>query len=169
MFLTTVLILLLGFFVYLLLMPLELCIDSYQGKYYFQMGFLARVSVEKDPVEFLRLHLRVLFMNFFWRPSDFRKWSRQKKKTTIKKKGSKMRKLTLAQGKRLLRTFRVKAFRLELDTGNPVLNAQLFPFSYLPGQQVGGVGINFLGRNNILLQITNRPIYILNAFINPKK
>ena len=167
MFLTTVLILLLGFFVYLLLMPLELCIDSYQGKYYFQMGFLARVSVEKDPVEFLRLHLRVLFMNFFWRPSDFRRWGKQKKKSA--QKGGKKRNITLGQGKRLLRSFRVKAFRLELDTGNPVLNARLFPMCFLLGKHGGDVGINFLGRNNILLQIANRPIYILNALINPKK
>ena len=161
------LILLISIITYLLLMPLELYIDSYRGRYYFKMGFLARASVEKDSAELMRLNLRVLFMNFFWRPSDFRRWGKQKKKST--QKSGKKRHMTLGQGKRLLNSFRIKAFRMELDTGNPVLNAQLFPFSHLSGQPVGKVGINYLGCNNMLLQITNRPIYILNAFINPKK
>ena len=77
--------------------------------------------------------------------------------------------MTLAQGKRLLQSFRVKSFRLELDTGNPILNAQLFPLGFLMGRYSKKVGINFQGRNDILLQIANRPIYILNAFINLKK
>jgi hypothetical protein len=169
MVLTVIGILLLVIFVYLLLMPLELCIDSYRGKYYLQIGFLARLSVEKDPAELLRLHLKVLFLNFFWRPSDLSAPGRWKKKPSKKEISSKKRKITLRQGRRLLQSFKVKAFRLELDTGNPLLNAQLFPLSFLWGTHVGKVGINFMGRNNILLQIANRPIYILNAFINPKK
>ena len=162
-------ILLLGFFTYLLLMPLELCVDSYRDRYYLRLGFLARLSLEKDPMELLRLHLKVLFMDFFWRPSDLSSWGKPKKKPTRKGRVGKMRKMTLAQGKRLLQTFRVKTFRMELDTGNPVLNAQLLPLGFLMGPYGEKVGINFQGRNDILLQIANRPIYILNAFINLKK
>jgi hypothetical protein len=169
MVLTVVLVLFLGLLVYLLLMPLELCIDTFREKYYLRMGLLARISVEKDPVELVRLHLKVLFMHFSWRPADLRSWGSKTKKTTKKAKKTKKRHMTLARGMQLIQSFRVKAFRLELDTGNPVLNAQLFPIFFLTGQQGGDVGINFLGRNNILLQITNRPIYILNTFINPKK
>jgi len=169
MVLATILILLVACVVYLLLMPLELCIDSYRGRYYLRMGFLARLSVEKDHMELLKLHLKVLFLNFFWRPSDIKSWGRQKKKSPKKEKGGKKQGIPLARGRQLLQSFRVKAFRLELDTGNPVLNARLFPLSFLIEQRGGNVDINFLGRNNILLQIANRPIYILNAFINLKK
>lgn len=169
MVLTVLGILLVVFFAYLLLMPMELCIDSYRGRYYLQMGFLARLSVEKDPMELLRLHLKVLFLNFFWRPSDLSTPGRRKKKVSKKEKTSKKRKLTLRQGRRLLQSFEVKAFRVEIDTGNPLLNARLFPLTYLLGPHVDAVGINFMGRNDILLQITNRPIYILNAFSNLKK
>jgi len=162
-------ILLLGFFAYLLLMPLELCVDSYRDRYYLRIGFLARLSLEKDPMELLRLHLKVLFMDFFWRPSDLSSRGKPKRKPARKGKVGKKRRMTLAQGKRLLQSFRVKSFRLELDTGDPILNAQLVPLGFLMGPYSEKVGINFQGRNDILLQIANRPIYILNAFINLKK
>lgn len=162
-------ILLLAFFAYLLLIPLELCVDSYRDRYYLRIGFLARFSLEKDPMELLRLHLKVLFLDFFWRPSDLSSRGKPKKKPARTGKVGKKRRMTVAQGKRLLQSFRVKTFRLELDTGNPVLNAQLAPLNFLVGPCTGKVGINFLGRNHILLQVTNRPIYILNAFINLKK
>ena len=77
--------------------------------------------------------------------------------------------MTIARMRRLLLSFRVKAFRLDLDTGNPILNARLYPLTYLPGPGTGAVRINFQNRNNIRLQIVNRPIYILKALINPKK
>ena len=62
MVIASVLIILLGLLTYLLLMPLELCVDSYRDRYYLRMGFLAKASIEKDPVEVLRLHLKVLFL-----------------------------------------------------------------------------------------------------------
>ena len=169
MALTTTIVLLAGFLMYLLLMPLELCIDSYRERYFLRMGVLAHIGLEKDPAELIRLHLKVLFLNFYWRPSDIGSRGRSKKKKPTKNKGRNMPSMTLKQARRLLKSFRVKYFRLELDTGNPVLNARLYPWVYLIGQRAGDVGINFLGRNHVSLQIVNRPIYILNAFINPKK
>ncbi|TNF73948.1 MAG: hypothetical protein EP302_03430 [Bacteroidetes bacterium] len=169
MVLTSILVLLAIFLMYLLWMPMELCIDSYSQRYFMRLGILARIGVEKDPVELIRLHLKIFFLNFYWRPSDIRSWGGPRKKSASKRKGSKKQGITFYRVKRLLNSFRVKSFRLELDTGNPVLNAKLYPWVYFIGQQAGDVGINFLGRNYISLQIVNRPIYILNAFINPKK
>lgn len=165
----TALVLLAGFLTYLLLMPLELCIDSYRERYFLRMGVLARLGVEKDPAELIRLHLKVLFLNFYWRPSDIRSWGRPGKKSSRNAKAVKKRGLPLDRAGKLLKSFRVKSFRLELDTGNPVLNAKLYPLLFLPGLRTWDVGINFLGRNHVSLQIVNRPIYILNALFNPKK
>ena len=72
MVLTIVILLLLCLIAYLLLMPMELCIDSYRNRYFLRLGFLAKASLEKDPLEILRLHLKVLFLHFYWRPSDLR-------------------------------------------------------------------------------------------------
>jgi hypothetical protein len=170
MVLTGILLLLLGLLIYFLLMPMELQIDSYQERYWLRLGFLAKASLEKDPGEILRLHLRVLFLNFYWRPSDLT--SRKKGKKPAKKaKGRDHRRLSFRwdQGRRLLKTFRVKAFRLELDTGDPVMNARLYPFFFLLGQRAGDMRINFQDHNQVLLKVVNRPIYILNALINLKK
>jgi hypothetical protein len=156
-----------GIFAYILLMPLELRIDSYKGLYCLRMGILAQASVESDPLEVLRLHLKVLFLDFYWLPSEISSRGHDTKKKPKKKTHSgKTPRMTMARVQRLLRSFKVKAFRLELDTGNPVLNARLFPLFFLLGQ--GSGGINFQGRNHILLHLVNRPIHILNAFINLK-
>ena len=168
MVLTTVLLLLAAFLIYVLLMPLELVIDSYTGRYSLRVGFLARFSLEKDPQELLRLHLQVLFLDFYWRPSELRAWVRQKKQWKAGTEGGKKPRMTLLQVRRLIRSFRVKALSLEIDTGNPVLNARLIPLSYIFGRRTGAIGINFHNRNFILLHVVNRPINILKAFINPK-
>ena len=168
MVLTTILILLTAFLIYVLLMPLELVIDSYTGRYYLRLGFLARLSLEKDPLELLRLHLRVLSLNFYWRPSEIRAWGRQKKQSKVETKGEKKSRMTLTQVRRILSSFRVKTLSLEIDTGNPVLNARLMPLSYMFGRRIGDIGINFRNRNFILLHVVNRPINILKVFINPK-
>lgn len=169
MVLTATLLLLAGFLGYVLLMPLELVIDSCTGRYYVRMGFLARLSLEKDPLELLRLHLSVLFLNFYWRPSDVRAWGVKKKRSQVETKGRKKMHMTLTQVSRLVRSFRVKALRLEIDTGDPVLNARLVPLSFIFGKRSGLIGINFRNRNSILLHVVNRPVNILKVFINPKK
>jgi len=168
MVLTTILILLTAFLIYVLLMPLELVIDSYASQYYLRLGFLARLSLENDPLELLRLHLKVWFLNFYWRPSEIRAWGRQKKESKVETKGGKKTRMTLTQVRRILSSFRVKALSLEIDTGNPVLNARLIPLSYMFGWRIGTLGINFRSRNFILLHVVNRPINILKVFINPK-
>ncbi|MGA9240180.1 hypothetical protein [Robiginitalea sp.] len=169
MVLTMALLLLAAILIYVLLIPLELVIDSYTGRYYLRVGFLARLSLEKDPLELLRLHLQVLFLNFYWRPSEIRAWGRKRKTPKSNAKSAKKQNMTLTQVRRLIRTFSVKALRLEIDTGNPVLNARLVPLSYMLGRRTGAIGINFCNRNFILLHVVNRPINILKVFINPKK
>lgn len=166
MILSILLILLFGMLIYLLLMPLELYLDSYQERYYLRMGILARASVEKDPVELLRLHLKVLFMNFYWRPSDLKTAHKKPDKTKEVRKTRKVRKFNVSLVKRLLRSFKVRRFRLEIDTGNPMLNARLYPLLFLLDRQAGDIRVNFVNRNHLLLQLTNRPIRLLNAFIN---
>lgn len=160
------LIVLLGLLAYLLLMPLELCLDSYQDRYSLRMGGLARASLEKDPMELIRLHLKVGFLHFYWRPSDLQRFKKKDSKEKAGKKAGRVRKFKVSQFKRLLGSFRVKSFRLEIDTGDPLLNARLYPLVFLLPPPVGDIRLNFINRNHILLEITNRPINLLKAFIN---
>ncbi len=154
-----------GLILYLLFMPLELLADSAERLLSLRIGGLAKASVEEDPAEGIRLHLKALFMNFYWRPSDFRK-RRASQKTKEKKRKSAKRNFKPNWGK-LLRSFRIKAFRLDMDTGDVLLNAKLFPLFALLDHRMGGFGINFQDYNRLYLRMENRPIRLLTAIINP--
>lgn len=163
--LIVILIVLAGLVLYLLFMPLELLVDSAHRLLSLRVGGLAKASVEEDPEEGVRLHLRALFMNFYWRPSDFRK-RREAPKPRKKRRNSPNWNFH-PSWKKLVRSFRIKAFRLDLDTGDPILNAKLFPVFAMLEYRVGGFGINFQDYNRLYLRMENRPIRLLTAIINP--
>ncbi len=163
--LIVILILLAGLILYLLFMPLELLVDSTERLLSLRAGGLAKASVEEDPAEGIRLHLRALFMNFYWRPSDFHK--RQAAQKTKEKQRKSTKRNFHPNWTKLLRSFRLKAFRLDLDTGDVVLNAKLFPLFTLLDYRFGGFAINFRDYNRLYLRMENRPIRLLTAIINP--
>lgn len=67
---------------------------------------------------------------------------------------------------RLLKTFKVKNVSCSIDTGDFTLNAKLYPVFMLFNHHFGNFSINFEGRNHLQLHIQNRPIYLINYFIN---
>ncbi|MFD2517037.1 hypothetical protein [Salinimicrobium flavum] len=64
----------------------------------------------------------------------------------------------------VLRSFRVRELRWELDTGNYRHNALLYPIFYLLNLQDASAGINFLGRNGIRIRVGNSLMRMLFAF-----
>jgi hypothetical protein len=150
---------------YLLWMPIELRVDSARGLAYLRLGILAKASLEPEPEQGIRLHLRAGFMDFYWGPADFRKAAPKKTGARQKPKRRKGPKITPEKALRLIRSFRVRYFRCDLDTGNPVLNARLYPAFYLLDRTLGGFGINFQDHNRLALRVENRPLRILRAFI----
>ncbi|MEJ2163676.1 MAG: hypothetical protein P8X60_10320, partial [Robiginitalea sp.] len=80
-------------------------------------------------------------------------------------KSDRGRKFSISQVNRLMRSFKVRRFRMEIDTGDPVLNAKLYPLFFHLERHAGSIRLNFINRNHLLLQITNRPINLLKAII----
>ena len=150
---------------YLLWMPIELRIDSAKGLACLRLGILAKASLEPEPGQGVRLHLRAGFLDFYWGPADFHKAPPQKPGGRQKAKRRKGPKITPEKALRLIRSFRVRYFRWDLDTGNPVLNARLYPAFYLLDRTLGGFGINFQDHNRLALRVVNRPLRILRAFV----
>ena len=70
---------------------------------------------------------------------------------------------------RVIRSFEVKQFSLDIDTGSCITNAKLFPVFAFLDFWVGNYRVNFEGHNSIVLHIQNRPYRIIKSFINPKK
>lgn len=154
-----------GLVAYLLWMPLELRVDTARGLYRVRLGVLARASLETEPEVGLRIHLRAGFWDFYWEPADFQKAGAKRKEGRKKGRKRKGPKFTPEKALKLLRSFRVRYFRWDLDTGNPVLNARLYPVFYLLDQTRGGFGINFMNHNRLALRLVNRPWHILRAVL----
>lgn len=82
----------------------------------------------------------------------------QKAKPPVKKKKTKKLKLTrvLIKAIRVIKTFRLREWQLYFDSGNYLLNAQIYPLNYLPFAY-RHVYINFMDENYLVLKATNQP------------
>jgi len=68
MILTIFLTLFLLFFIYLLIVPMVLCIDTTSNKYYVELKGLAKASIEKHEKELLRINVKVASLHFYFYP-----------------------------------------------------------------------------------------------------
>ena len=165
MALTIFSILFLLFIIYLLIIPMVLCIDTTSNKYYVQLKGLAKASIEKHEKELLRINVKVAFLHFYFYP--LREIGISKKKKIKIKNIKKSRKLIgLKKSIPILKSFKVKKILIDIDTGNYILNAKLFPLFGFLNYKTGNFNINFEGRNRMVLYMQNRPINIIKLFIN---
>lgn len=156
-------LLLLSTVIYLLFARISLFIDTSTNCYFLKLKGICRINVERDETEILKLRLNFFYFNFNFYP--FR--PDQKKRIKAKKKNKKSRfSLTFKQAYRLFKSFTIKRFYLDLDTGDCITNAKLYPVFSLLNYKRGHFNINFNGRNKLVLHIQNRPVYIIKSFIN---
>ncbi|NNL07654.1 MAG: hypothetical protein HKP38_00365 [Croceitalea sp.] len=163
-----IIILLLALVAWMLWTPLVLNIDTVQQRYYLKLTGVVKASLEPHAQKVARLRIDVLFFHFY---VDFLQnlGKPSTKKLEDAKKPSKRRfKLNLNQMLALWRSFTLKRFYLNMDTGDVVLNAQLYPIFFFLDRRYGGFHINFEDRNQMVLQLENRPIRLLKIFINSK-
>jgi len=158
------LILFLLLILYFLFIPIIIFIDTATNQYYIQLKGLAKASVEKHLEELIRIKLKVVFFDFYFYP--LRKKSPVKAKKLVKKSSVKKRKqIGLKKIFRMLRSFKVKRFLIDIDTGDCMTNAKLYPIYGLLNYGIGTFNINYESRNRMVLYMENRPIYILKSFI----
>lgn len=165
MFLTGILILILLLILSLLLMPVVLFIDTATNQYYIQLPGLAKASVESHQEEFIRIRLKLFFLSFYFCPLK-NNGSKKTKKTenkVVKKKG---KRLDFAKVLRIIKSIKVKRLLVDIDTGDGILNAKLYPILALLNYKIGKFNINFEGRNRFVLHLYSRPIYIIKSFMN---
>lgn len=165
MYVTVFLILLFLLILYILFMPINLCINTNSNQYYIQLKGLAKASIEGHEKELLRIELKVYFLKFYFYPFKKNVTKKQKKEVEVSKK-KKRRSFGVRKGMSVLKTFKVKRFLLDIDSGNCIFNAKLYPLFMFLNHNIGGFNINFQGRNQLVLDIQNRPIRIIKSFIN---
>ena len=150
--------------VYLLFVPIVLFIDTEQNIYYLQLKGLATASIQADEIEILKIKLKLLFFNFYVFPFKPKTTSAKvQKNKTIKKKSKKKE---FKKVLKVIKTFNVKQFKIDIDTGDCIFNAKLYPLFAMLNYKYGGFHVNFQNKNALLLVIENRPIRIIKSFIN---
>ena len=156
-------LLLVSIVIYLLFARLSLVIDTSTNRYFVKLQGICSINAESDETEILKLRLHIFFMDFNFYP--LRPDKKKKIKSEKKKKKSRFS-LTIKQAYRLIKSFKVKRLHLDLDTGDCITNAKLYPVFSLLNYKLGHFNVNFNGRNKLVLHIQNRPIYIIKSFIN---
>jgi len=147
-------------------MPIVMVIDTRGNQYYIHLKGLAKANVVNDEKEIFKIKLKVLFFNFNFYPLNKKTkvlYDNEKKKKP-KKRYSKQ--VSFKTGLRVLKSFKIKQFDMNLDTGDCICNAKLYPIFAFLNHYRGGFHINFQGRNHLILVLENRPIRIIKSFIN---
>lgn len=158
-------ILLFLFIIYLLFVPLDIVVNIAKNQYFVRIRGLAKVALEGHEKEFLRIKLNTLFTKFYFYP--LRRKKKEKKKKIEKSSGKKKNfRSNFKRGLQLLKSFEVKKLLLDIDTGNCIQNAKLYPAFAFLNHYVGTFQVNFEGRVNMVLHLQSRPINIIKSFIN---
>ncbi|WP_372794506.1 hypothetical protein [Lutibacter sp.] len=104
-------------------------------------------------------------MNFYLYPLKYRGFTEKKK---IVKNNKTNKKIDFKKGLQILKSFKIKRFNLEIDTGDYTLNAKLYPVFVFLNYNLGHFKVNFEDRNQLVLHLQNRPINIIKLFFHLK-
>lgn len=154
--------------IYLLFIPILLVINTETESYYLQAKGLFHAKVVSDDVELVILKLKLLGWSFEYYP--LQKWLKRSNDKTEVIQGGKSRstknRFNLKWFVRFLNSFQIKKLYLNIDSGNCITNAKLYPVFALLNFYVGGFNLNFMGRNTVILEVENKPIRLIKTFIN---
>ena len=161
-----ILILFLLVVMYVLWIPVILYVDTATDQYYLKLKGLSKASIEQHDKQLLKIKLSVLFLKFNIYPLKQLNLYKQKKSHHTKKKRTHM---SISKSLQVLKTFKVERLFMDIDTGNYLLNAQLYPLVIFLNYNNGNFHINFQGRNQLVLHLQSRPIYIIKKLLTLKK
>ncbi|MGB5500598.1 MAG: hypothetical protein WBM77_16825, partial [Maribacter sp.] len=147
---------------YLLFMKMVLYVDTANNEYYIQAKGLVKAKIETHDTELIQIKCNTLFMKFIFYP--LRKSKKKKKKANIDKTSvRKQRTIEVKKILRIARTFKMVQLLVDVDTGDCITNAKLYPPFALINYYGGQFGVNFEGRNRLVLIVENRPIRIIKS------
>jgi len=147
----------------LLFIPIQIYIDTDSARYFLRLKGLVRLSFEPDEKEIVRIRMRFLFLERSFYPITDSHTSR-KKHGKEKKMGS-GRRLGFRKVIRLLKSFKVREFAWEMDTGDYITNAKMYPAFAFMDHYWGHCNINFQDRNHLRVDLRNRPIWIIKSIV----
>lgn len=145
----------------MLLARLELYIDTYRHLYRLRWGIALSARVEtqgEEPAlsaQFGPFHKRWTLGQLLFGKKEQKK-EKEKPKPKKQEKAAPSKPFPFRLIFAVMKTFRVRQFRMELDTNDYVWNAWLFTPVFLMPALRQRVHVNFLGHNGLVLQVDNR-------------
>jgi hypothetical protein len=161
----TVILVLVLVIIGLLFAPIDIYLDTSDNNYYAEIKGLMKASIEPDETQILRIKVKVPFRQFYFYPLKPRR-KKTGKKQSEKKERKHWNRFAPKTIWRVLRSFEIKKWNLDLDTGDAITNAKLYPLFSLLNYRYGRFHINFEGKNHAMLLMRNRPIKIIKSVIN---
>jgi hypothetical protein len=148
-----ILIALLTIVTYLLIVPIQLVVNTETKRYFLNYPGIIKVSLDNPDQHFTKLRIRILFISFNLNPLGNK---RAQKKVTEKKsrtgKSINIKRLVNLFGS-IVQNFKIKKLRADFDTGDFPLNANLYPIT----QSINGnnidINVNFENRNQFDIYI----------------
>lgn len=123
-------------------MPMILVVDTNNEQYYVQMKGVARADVIKDDKEIFIIKLKLFFFKFYIHPLKAKK-EKKPEITKAVKVDKKTKKLSFRTIVRIMRSFKVKKFYINIDTGDCITNSKLYPVFAFLNYQFGGFHVNY--------------------------
>jgi hypothetical protein len=153
------------FLLWLLLVPLVIFVDTVSNRYCLTLPGIFRAMVVPSG-ELFQVKGWILFIPYRFNPFKMRRRKR-KEKNTVRKKRKKFRvpKGGIGMAGDMIRTIRIRALDLNIDTDDFMLNAWLVPaFSFINTPNTR-LRVNFEGDATLLLDMRIRLGALLWAFI----
>lgn len=176
-----ILLIIIVLFLWLLISPLVLYVNSITGKYYLELWRIIRVRVVFDDAHLVFLKIRLFFIPFRLYPikwmlkKQIKKKAKEEQEEKPKPEKKKTEKIKKAPGfsivKRLLGTllksFSIRQLYINADTADYPVNAWLFPVaSYLSERKKKvDLNVNFQGEYQVMLHVHFRMIVFVFYFI----
>lgn len=155
----------------LLVAPLRLDIDSSKNKYLIKWSGIGSLTLKPSEEDWF-LNLKIGFWKKQFLISRLMEgiWKKEKKKPEPEKRKKKRKPFSFFKFRkkalRVLKSFKVRQCKIDIDTDDYYWNALLIPvFQAVNKGNYHRVAINFSGKNSILLLIENRLIKILYSIL----
>ncbi len=166
-----ILAILLFFLAWLLLAPIFLYISTTESKYEAGLKGVFKVMIKMDSKELPFLMGKVFF--FAFRIPIFKVKAKKTKAATPRKRKKKMRKLVRKRMRvfmkiawRIIRSYRLKKLKLNIDTGDVIRNAHLIPVFSVVHREKVQLSINYENKTEFLLHLESslgRMLYIMTS------
>jgi hypothetical protein len=164
-----ILAILLFIMAWLLLAPVFLYISTTESKYEAGLKGVFKVMIKMDSKEFPYLLGKVFFYSF--RIQLFKVKAKKIKAATPRKRRKKMRKLVRKKMRvimkivwKVIRSYKLKQLKLNIDTGDVIRNAHLIPVFSIVHQEKVKLAVNYEDKTEFLLHLESslgRMLYIM--------